>query len=197
MGQAGPETEVVPIAKIDTRTIMALLPPGVTADNQRHRRQRGLEVEAPDWLQPVADRLVQELATSVDVAKASGIVARSLPAWSDAVCLIETGDQREIFLVVSVLDANRYQIGVGQLKTEVAKVPPTAKSLPVVSLNKLLAQLRKDAKERGIELPERLTPPLGTFEYVQWRAQFDSPEHLAMARALYERQQRMRQANRK
>jgi hypothetical protein len=124
------------------------------------------------------------------MAKGFRICAETLPAWSDGLCLCEWGDKGEIFFVVSADDAvgaywsEAYWFNLATAAEALASVPPQHTVALTISLNRLLDQLRADARERGVELPRKFTPQGGTEEWFQWRALIEGPKRAAQMRAL-------------
>jgi hypothetical protein len=166
--------------------IVALLPKGVDANAQRVRRHRGHEAPAPGWLKPIADRLAHALASTFGDAKAARITVQTTPAWSDGVCLCEWGDRGEIFFVVSADDAasDAYWFNLATADKVLASVPPQRPVALAINLNSLLAQLRADACERGVDLPPKFTPKGGTEAWIQWRSLIEGPKRAAQLRAM-------------
>jgi hypothetical protein len=169
------------VQPLSTSLIVALRPDGVTWLNQRQRKHRGQDVTAPGHLKLIADRLVHRLAgkPGYEVDEAAHLTRTTRPVWTDGVCLDEWGGRGPIILVVS-------PDGVGHLATESQwkKVVRSIRRAAVaVNLTELVAELRADAKERGIELPEKFTPEGGTESYFAWRAELEGFERAELMRA--------------
>jgi hypothetical protein len=167
--------------ELDSSLIVALRPEGVTRLNQRQRRFRGQDVDALGHLKLIADRLVHRLAgrPGYNVADAAQLTRATRAIWTDGVCMDEWGTKGPIIFVVS-------PEGVGHLATESQwkrLVRSIRRAAIAINLTDLLAELRADAKARGIALPDRFTPKGGTESYFAWRAELEGFERAERMRA--------------
>jgi hypothetical protein len=171
---------------------LAVLPENLTPANLRSRNARGETVlaygakergrgrhdDAFDPLDPVAVRVTEKLASKIGVKEAVKLTADTWPLWSDGVALAETypGGERpareQIYLVIADL-GDEYASRIGGLADLVKDLPAETSVIHGVSIDRLLAELRADAKARGVVLPDRLAPAFGSPEYVRWRESID------------------------
>lgn len=187
----------MPIANRDQKIFVALLPKGVTAHNHNQRILRGEVAYAYgstktrdefDPLDAVAVRLTQALATRITVKEAARLVVDLWPDWSDGVCVAEIAlaaerpIDKQVHLVIADL-GDEYFTKVCDLASALKAIPSSAKTIHAVSIERLLIDLRTDAKVKGVALPERLTPVFKSAEYVAWRETVGDPREIEMLHA--------------
>jgi hypothetical protein len=88
----------------------------------------------------------------------------------------------QIFLVIAER-GDAYLAKVGGIAGVVAELPGDVTSIHCISINRLLADLRRDAAAKGVLMPKRLVPRYMSEEYVKWREAIDDPRGVEILRA--------------
>jgi nucleoid-associated protein YgaU len=178
---------------------LTILPPEVRPEALYQRRQRGEVMLAYgrtsrehgyDWLDPIAIRITEALATRtrVSLSEAARLTAETFPAWSAGVSVAETypaGERplgEQIHLVVADV-GDAFITKIGDLAGVLKDLPANTKVVHAISIDQLLADLYADAERVGVTLPAKLTPAFGSDAYLAWRKTIDDDAALDATRA--------------
>jgi hypothetical protein len=201
------------VTALNRSQFLAILPPSVPANTFRQRNFRGEAMLAYrstarenefDPLDQVAVRVTEALATKTSNKQAADLTADTWPMWSDGVSVAETfpGGERpadeHIYLVIIDVGDDAYVARIGGLDGALKDLPTNTRVVHAVSIDRLLADLRAEAKAAGVPLPDRLAPAFGSPEYLEWRKTIDDEQTLpfeaareAMIRARKEKAARL------
>lgn len=183
------------------RQFAALLPEGLEPNNLQQRRFRGqVTLAGREPFDAFALRLVQALATAkITLSEADRMVADGYAMLTDAVAVAELPgsceDRPAIHIYFVIFDlGDSYSFRVGGLDHLSEDAPAGTRMMFAVSIDRLLADLKRDAERIGVALPEKLVPAYGSDEYLEWRRRMGEEARFIEAKRAWAKRKKTRES---